>query len=57
MYSIFRFCLCVGKVYDSKQEEKALIQWENVIADNFLGHQDKTEANSVPGRVKASLER
>ncbi|XP_035828049.1 transient receptor potential cation channel subfamily M member-like 2 isoform X2 [Aplysia californica] len=45
------------KEFSSKLEEKQLIQWENVIADNYLSVTEKSEANSVSGRVKSSLER
>merc|ERR1712154_559512 len=68
IYIFFRYlCGCCGKrvypfdefrkEFSSKLEEKQLIQWENVIADNYLGHTERSEASSVAGRVKSSLER
>ncbi|XP_059152108.1 transient receptor potential cation channel subfamily M member-like 2 isoform X2 [Physella acuta] len=45
------------KVFKNKDFEKKLMQWEDIIADNFLSIREKTERNSLEGRVKASLER
>ncbi|GFR76765.1 transient receptor potential cation channel subfamily M member 2-like [Elysia marginata] len=40
-----------------KHEEKQLVQWENIIADNYMNSSDKAERSSVAGRVKASMEK
>ncbi|CAG5118818.1 unnamed protein product, partial [Candidula unifasciata] len=45
------------KVFKSKLEEKQLMQWENVIADSYLSSTEKTERNSIAGRVKSIMER
>ncbi|CAL1536039.1 unnamed protein product, partial [Lymnaea stagnalis] len=45
------------KIFKNKDREKQLTQWEDVIADNYLNSMEKSERNSVEGRVKASIEK
>ncbi|KAK3787677.1 hypothetical protein RRG08_031907 [Elysia crispata] len=40
-----------------KLEEKQLVQWEKIIAENYNNSSSKAERNSVAGRVKASMEK
>ncbi|RUS85779.1 hypothetical protein EGW08_006493, partial [Elysia chlorotica] len=40
-----------------KHEEKQLVQWEKIIAENYNNSSVKAERNSVAGRVKASMEK
>ncbi|KAH9505775.1 Transient receptor putative cation channel sub M member 2 [Bulinus truncatus] len=46
-----------SKTFQNKEEERQLMQWEDLIADNFLDSKEKSERNSIEGKVKATIER
>lgn len=48
---------CAGKRYENPNEEKQLVQWENIIADNYLTKMEAREADSVESRVRTVVER
>ncbi|XP_070175133.1 transient receptor potential cation channel subfamily M member-like 2 [Littorina saxatilis] len=43
------------KRFLNHQEEKKLVQWENIIADTYLTKVEAREADSVEGRVKVMM--
>nr|KAI8744050.1 transient receptor potential cation channel subfamily M member 2-like [Biomphalaria glabrata] len=45
------------KIFEDKEEERQLMQWEDLIADNFLDSKQKSDRNTMEGKVKATLER
>ncbi|XP_025081227.1 transient receptor potential cation channel subfamily M member 2-like isoform X2 [Pomacea canaliculata] len=45
------------KRYENPNEEKQLVQWENIIADNYLTKMEAREADSVESRVRTVVER
>ena len=46
-----------GKRFDNVQDEKKLVQWENILADTYLTKVEAREADSVDGRVKVMMHR
>ncbi|KAK7482390.1 hypothetical protein BaRGS_00026409, partial [Batillaria attramentaria] len=59
-------CCCRGKGlppetafrkrFENQNEEKQLIQWENIIADTYLTKLEAREAESVEGRMKVVMQ-
>lgn len=49
--------LISGKRFDNLQDEKKLVQWENILADTYLTKVEAKEADSVDGRVKVIMHR
>ncbi|XP_041372305.1 transient receptor potential cation channel subfamily M member-like 2 [Gigantopelta aegis] len=63
-YTICRCCCLLTeqssdlrKKFDNKLEEKQLVQWENVIADNYRSNEEQAEYQSVEHQVKMSISR
>ena len=54
---LFPWSVLTGRKMKDKLEEKQLVQWEKIIAENYNNSSSKAERNSVAGRVKASMEK
>ncbi|XP_076456247.1 transient receptor potential cation channel subfamily M member-like 2 isoform X2 [Babylonia areolata] len=45
----------IRKRYSNAQDEKKLVQWENIIADTYLTKVEAQEAYSMDGRIKGMM--